>query len=144
MADDENNNTMADVPKTDSNGEAPQSNTDAQQSTDLTNPNALKRTLPQAGPDNTKKLKTSDNAAAPAPGSTQTHVVAAGTASFKVTATLKGHERSISSLKFSPDGKYLATACKYFTIIMERKNLFDYYKKLFKITAKATIFNNIN
>ncbi len=95
MADE--NAMMTDAPKAD--------NPAAQGGADQQQQNAS--AAPTQGADSTKP-------AAPAPGSTQTPVTAAGTARFQVTATLKGHERSISSLKFSPDGKYLATACKYY------------------------------
>lgn len=96
MADE--NAMMTDAPKAENT--AAQGGADQQQ-------NASAAPTQGAGVDSTK-------AAAPAPGSTQTPVTAAGTARFQVTATLKGHERSISGIKFSPDGKYLATACKYY------------------------------
>ncbi len=96
MADE--NAMMTDAPKADN--AAAQGGADQQQNASA---------APTQGADSSN-----NKPAAPVPGSTQTPVTAAGTARFQVTATLKGHERSISSLKFSPDGKYLATACKYY------------------------------
>jgi WD40 repeat protein len=56
---------------------------------------------------------TSDNAASLAPPSTQVPQpidLLPEDQQYKISYILSGHKKAISSVKFSPDGKYLATA----------------------------------
>jgi WD40 repeat protein len=59
---------------------------------------------------------TPDNAAPLAPPTTQVPQpidLLPEDQQYKISYILSGHKKAISSVKFSPDGKYLATACAH-------------------------------